>query len=369
MITFPPLYDVASTGKVKLWTIAVQDVSPTLSTITIAHGLEHGKMQTTVRKVTAGKNVGRSNATTIFEQAQAEAESFWTKKQDKGYAPTKTSTKKKAVTAVEHLPMLALKFDDRKHDVVWPAYIQPKLNGVRCLVERLGNTITFRSRGNKTFTTLDHLVPDCLKVLKNGELMDGELYSHGGVTFQELIALIKREKNADIDGLKKYVYFWNYDWCLPEPFHQRQRRLKDEGYIKAVPTYQVQNEQDARAYHAQFTQEGYEGSMIRSGGDEPYRSKYRSPSLLKLKDFQDDDFVIIGAKDSVGKAEGQCVFRCQTTAKDEFDVRMKGTDETRLEQWKNRDKYMGKLLTCRFQNLSDEGIPIFPVGIAIRDYE
>ena len=71
MITFPPLYDVASTGKVKLWTIAVQDVSPTLSTITITHGLEHGKMQTTVRKVTDGKNVGRANATTIFEQAQA----------------------------------------------------------------------------------------------------------------------------------------------------------------------------------------------------------------------------------------------------------------------------------------------------------
>ena len=169
------------------------------------------------------------------------------------------------------------------------------------------------------------IIPDCLKVLNDGDLMDGELYSHGGATFQELIALIKREKNANTDGLKQYVYFWNYDWCLPEPFHQRQRRLKDEGYIKAVPTYQVQNEQDARAYHAQFTQEGYEGSMIRSGGDEPYRSKYRSPSLLKLKDFQDDDFVIIGAKDSVGKAEGQCVFRCQTTAKDEFDVRMKGT--------------------------------------------
>ena len=118
-----------------------------------------------------------------------------------------------------------------------------------------------------------------------------------------------------------------------------------------------------------MTADGYEGTMIRSGGDEPYRLKYRSPSLLKLKDFQDDEFVIIGAKNSIGKAEGQCVFRCQTATKGEFDVRMKGTDQTRLEQWEQRDKYMGKMLTCRFQNLSDEGIPIFPVGIAIRDYE
>ena len=41
----------------------------------------------------------------------------------------------------------------------------------------------------------------------------------------------------------------------------------------------------------------------------------------------------------------------------------------REEDYKNHKKYIGKMLTVRFQNLTALGVPRFPVGVVIRDYE
>lgn len=363
---YPTLYGRTTHGAVKVWNCRVEGTH-TDARIVISHGQEHGKQQETTRRITEGKNLGRANETTPWKQALAEAEALWTKKQDKGYSTTKSAATKKL--AATRLPMLALKYDDRSHDVVWPAYVQPKLNGVRCLMERVGDDIVFHSRGNKQFTTLNHLKADALAVLQDGEILDGELYSHGDITFQELVSLIKNEKKSDPVRVAQYVKFWNYDRCEDVPFAARQQRLVSHGSIRRVPTYVVQNDAEMRKYHGWFCEEGYEGTMVRSGGDEPYRFQYRSPSLLKVKDFLDDEFEIIGAKEGVGKAEGQATFRCKTETGVEFDVRCKGTDEQRREQWTNWKQYLGKMLTVKYQYLSDDGVPIFPVGITVRDYE
>lgn len=363
MHVFPTLFGYSTNGTVKVWNCSVVPVGHEAHII-IEHGQSGGKQQQTVRRVTSGKNIGRANETTPFAQALSEAESLWTKKQDKGYSPSMRKT------AVEtRLPMLAQKYDDRKHTVVWPAFVQPKLNGVRCLMERRGDEILFHSRGNKQFTTLNHLKADALAVLKDGEILDGELYSHGDITFQELVSLIKNEKNSDLARVAQYVKFWNYDRCEDVSFVKRASRLVEHGSIVRVPTYRVENEDEMRRYHGQFCEQGYEGTMVRSGGDDPYRFQYRSPSLLKVKDFLDDEFEIIGAKEGVGKAEGQATFRCKTKNGMEFDVRCKGTDEQRREQWTNRLLYIGNKLTVKYQYLSDMGVPIFPVGIAVRNYE
>ena len=363
---YPTLYGRSTHGAVKVWNCRVEGTH-TDARIVISHGQEHGKQQETTRRITEGKNLGRANETTPWTQALAEAEALWTKKQDKGYSTTKSAATKKL--AATRLPMLALKYDDRSHDVVWPAFVQPKLNGVRCLMERVGDDIVFHSRGNKQFTTLSHLKADALAVLQDGEILDGELYSHDRITFQELVSLIKNEKKSDPVRVAQYVKFWNYDRCEDVPFVKRASRLVEHGSIVRVPTYRVANEDEMRQYHGQFCEQGYEGTMVRSGGDEPYRFQYRSPSLLKVKDFLDDEFEIIGAKEGVGKAEGQATFRCKTETGAEFDVRCKGTDEQRREQWTNWKQYLGKMLTVKYQYLSDDGVPIFPVGITVRDYE
>jgi DNA ligase-1 len=91
--------------------------------------------------------------------------------------------------------------------------------------------------------------------------------------------------------------------------------------------------------------------------------------LQKVKRFVDDEFEIIGGKDGSGRESGLVVFRCVTDSGLEFDVRPRGTHEIRAEMFKNLNEYLGKNLTVRYQELTDDGKPRFPVGLAVRDYE
>jgi DNA ligase-1 len=129
-------------------------------------------------------------------------------------------------------------------------------------------------------------------------------------------------------------------------------------------------------FHEGFTKQKYEGTMVRSGGNEEYKYQHRDKQLQKYKDFEDAEFEIIGAEQGTGKDEGQAILICVTpqgiggrTGIGDFGVRCEGENAIRREQWENRKDYVGKELTVRYQVLSDEFIPIFPVGIAVRDYE
>ena len=91
-VEFPRLYGITSTGAFKVWSIEVHrpaKASKSPAVITVVHGLEGGKQQTTKKVIREGKNLGKSNQTTPFEQASAEAESIWKKKIDKGYTTSK----------------------------------------------------------------------------------------------------------------------------------------------------------------------------------------------------------------------------------------------------------------------------------------
>lgn len=377
---FPTLYGLSSKGVVKSWKIWVAQM-PVEAVIFVEHGQLEGKKQLSPESIRVGLNIGKSNETTPFEQACLEAESKWKKKHDANY--TEQLPDGEASREVKLLPMLAQKYKERAKYIVWPAFIQPKLNGVRCLVERKGDKITFWSRKSKQYKNFNLFMEmDFLRVMKDGDILDGEMYNHGEITFQELMSLIKNEKTPDLDKLKKYVKFHCYDRpSMPGGFKARfMRELPDDpysafwttdglAYIVKVASYRVHDEAQMLKRHGEFTEKGYEGTMIRSGGDEPYNFQYRDNQLQKYKDFLDDEFEIVGCKEGTGKDEGKAIFRCITKDKKEFDVRCKGADEVRIEQWQNRSKYFGKELTVRYQTLSDDGIPIFPVGIIVRDYE
>ena len=60
---------------------------------------------------------------------------------------------------------------------------------------------------------------------------------------------------------------------------------------------------------------------------------------------------------------------CKTPEGLTFRARPRGTREARTEQYQNGNDYIGKQLTVRYQELTDDGVPRFPVGITIRDYE
>jgi len=354
---YPTLYSLASTGKVKVWKIEVVhfELYNYYDMVTTS-GYIDGKMKSTSRKILVGKNIGKANETSPKDQALSEARSKWQKKVDAG-----------GVESVDNvgeviLPSLAHKYIERKHNIKFPCYAQPKLNGVRCLATK-GDSIEFTSRTGKVYTTLKHLVPELVQLMDNSRF-DGEVYVHQDLTFQEICSAVKKQS---ANTLK--LQYWVYDLCIKDwDFKDRIEwlsvHLPNDGLVQVVDTFVVNNEEELFEYHAKFVKEGYEGTIIRNmeGG---YVYQYRSTNLQKYKDFIDEEFKIIGGK---ADEEGCVVFKCKCDG-GEFDVRPKGSQEIRREWVRDLDDIIGEELTVRYQNLSDDGIPIFPVGVVIRDYE
>jgi len=362
----PTLYGLSKKGKVKEWSISVYDSNyPTIVTM---HGYSDGKKQVDKKEIKVGKNIGRSNETSPWEQALSQAKSTWNKKKDNNYY--EVLPKKEDMV---RLPMLALEYSKRGHAIVFPCYAQPKLNGIRCTaVMGRYHTIRFFSRKGKEFTVLNHLPQHLVGVMEPGDIFDGELYNHD-LTFQQITAAVKREKSTN--PLTKSIQYHVYDMCDEDrDFDQRNEALyariedHDDNPIKRVSTKWIQDKEQLMEYHDWLTLRGYEGTMIRNlkGG---YLFQHRSENLQKMKDFLDEEFDIIGGQGGQGRAENQCTFKCVTNDGKEFDVRCVGTDSDREEQLRNLPDYIGKKLSTKFQNYSDDGVPIFPVGLAVRDYE
>jgi DNA ligase-1 len=250
--------------------------------------------------------------------------------------------------------MLANKWEDREKYISEPFYVQPKLDGVRLLVSKSGCF----SRTGKPVTGVEHLA----EKLGDTEWLDGECYAPG-MTFEDLTSAFKMDpKSLEFHG---FDYF---DTKRPDlPFAERQRILKDKTPV-VVDTFLVPKKSQMSKYHQQFVEQGHEGIMIRESTS-IYEIGKRSNYLLKFKEFQTEEYEIVGAKTGHGRDADAVVWVCKTANGHEFTVKPEGTIKERERYYSQRDQYIGKQLTVRFQNLTALGVPRFPVGVAIRDYE
>ena len=369
MKQFPTIYMQAKDGKVKQWEIWATEfpglgLNLTIASVTTRYGIVGGNFQTNERRITEGKNVGRSNETTPYEQACLEAESKWKKKVDKGYVEDISGK------SDVRLPMLAQKFTKVKHHIQYPALCQPKLNGVRCFAKKVSNTgMDYSSRKGKSFNdTLGHLTPHLLPSMYVGEIFDGEIYVHGW-TFQQIIRAVKKHRKESLE-LEYHVYD-----VADETIENDKRIWQIKSILRwdvntpviPVGTDIAMSENDVYTYHDKYVQEGYEGVMIRNYAG-MYVFNHRSLDLQKYKEFIDEEFEIVSVKDGEGLEEGCAIFEVEN-AENRFWVRPRGSRKLRRKWLDDIENIIGKELTVRYQCLSEDGIPIFPVGICIRDYE
>lgn len=369
---FPSLSATSSTGKTKVWSIKVVDRAG-VGVIVTKHGYEDGKMVENERLVTVGKNIGKSNETTPVEQAVKEAQSDWNKKHDAGYRPEEEEAVGGAgappAAFTPPLPMLALDYHKRGKDITFPAYAQRKLDGVRCLaISGKG----LYSRLGKKFPHLENILKE-IDTLPAETILDGELYSDT-LTFQEIVGLVKKETLLPKDLPKmEQIFLWVYDTIRGGTYTDRKKWLdtlfeKKFKHLRQLPTDECKNVEAIPPLHAKYVEEGYEGLMLRNKAG-PYKIGHRSKDLQKYKEFQDDEFEVIGFTEGDGIEKGCVIWTCQTKKGTPFGVRPRGTHEERQELFKKAKTFVGKNLTVRFQELTDDGIPRFPVGIAFRDYE
>ena len=373
------LYGKSTNGKIKEWNISVLQMADGTCYIETEHGYEDGKKQLDQRYVGEGKNIGRANETTPYEQALSEAQSAHLRKKDSGYVEDKD--KIPSTSDGLFLPMLAHRYDKHSAKITFPCWVQPKLDGVRMLARKENGVVTMWSRKGKVIDIPDKINAQLCLMLEDGQCTDGELYVHGW-TFQRIISAVKKKRD-DTDLLEYHIYdsphpTLAFEDRVPKrtglttmfPIYCREWNGKDFHLknIKFVETVDIENQEEFNIYESKFVQDGYEGMMVRNQNS-AYKYKHRSYDLQKVKRFVDDEFEIIGGKDGSGREAGLVVYKCITSDGFEFDVRPRGTHEERAHVFKNLNDYIGKYLTVRYQELTDDGIPRFPVGIAVRDYE
>lgn len=383
VVSFPPLYGNVSNGKTKVWYARVLTNSNGHGISEIRHGQKDGKLQTAERIIQVGKNVGKKNETTPIEQCISEVNRKWTDKKEKeGYTEEENKGQQIPSTTSTIYPMLAQKYESKKpkkNGIVFPCFVQPKLDGLRCVVYKnsLGNLVT-QSRTGGIFETMGHIISELQPLFNKYPclILDGELYTTE-IPFENLAGLIKKkyttaEDMKSIQQIEYHVYDLIHAEAPDMQFSDRivllDAIIKDNKYknIKFVKTCAANSDAEFYEKFQEFIAEGYEGAMLRNSLG-VYKQNTRSSDLQKYKEFHEEEYEIVDYTQGEGRDAGTVIWVCQTVNGSTFNVRPRGTIEYRSDLYKNGKKYIGSLLTVIFQELTGLGIPRFPVGKCIRD--
>lgn len=360
------LYKRTSNGKIEMWSVWTEGAD-----VVSEYGHVDGKLQT-ARETAKAKNVGRANATTPEQQAELQAESdYQMKLTRKGYSiDLEKAEAGENDGANSTRPMLAHKYSDRGAKYAkFPGFTQAKFDGIRCIAVVENGKASLWSREQKPIVGLPHIVAYLeAKFPGRSLVLDSEAYEHSyRAKFEEITSFVK-QKTAPKPG-HEVVQLHVYDFPSHKgSFEERNRALQAlnlEEPLVTVRTYPIQDEAELMAYFQQFLDEGYEGAMFRNAAGE-YAEGKRSSDLLKVKTFEDAEFNIVGVEEGVGKMAGLGIFVCQTVDGKRFRAKMKGKLEELAKYLKDESLWRGKQLTVQYQNLTDDGIPRFPIGLRIR---
>lgn len=375
---YQPMYKENIRGKVLVWQIGFNGTH-----LVIHHGHANGKLIPDKVRVDTNQS-GR----TLQEQALLEARSRINDKIVKdGYAPAGL-TKSTAPNA-----MLAQKW---KPDMIthWPVAVQDKVDGVRMIVSRQDNSIVFRSRNNRTYRQFAHLIPEIerlLAVLPYGCYLDGEGYNP--LLPFEVITSIARTTKTLHPLITEYHYYvfdiHYYDDTYPDslPPYEERYRVLEQAFTQLAPqltcvfllSYALAySDIEILDLHSQAIEGGSEGIIIRRLANDStvpsviQMSQYksgRSRHILKYKEFEDEEALIVGVEAPRGREEQAALLQVQDSKGAMSTIRTRGTLEMRGEWLLNPSLVVGRYVTVRHQGLTDYGVWKFPVGVAIRDYE
>lgn len=299
-------------------------------------------------------------------------------------------------------------------------FLQPKLDGIRCLGRVVknkdgeGETLLL-SRNGKQFVWLEHIREE-LKIFLSGTLKyknkdilienivsDGEFYveifhatsvekkSGKGFDYsfsnKELdvvhnfsaISSICKTIRSSPHELEEQIQYHIFDIAdVNRPQNERfdiLKKLFERGnivkkcpHIKMVSTKEIHDPQDINDFHDEVLQQNYEGVIIRDKRLK-YESGKRSAKIRKYKYFIEEEYPIVDCVKNEGVDNEHFCWVCEKKVgnkKIRFNAKPKDTKEVRLNLYKNRLNYIGKMLTVKFQQYTADGVPRFPIALRIR---
>ncbi len=369
------LYKRTKTGAIQVWEIIVEG-----NKYRTVEGQIEGVRTTSAWTVCKGKNIGRSNETSPEEQAQLEARAKQVKKLDNGYTHSLSLIDVAKLEMVA--PMLAFEYEKMKGSLIGKRrHCQPKLDGMRMVKNENGKF----SRGGKPVISVPHFDKELAILEEEINLpcvIDGEIYNHLlKEDFNKIISYAKKTKpsESDLQISEEFLGYHIYDMQLPEHKHvsfvERFQLLEmifekhDFKYLKLVETIEVESDEHLDELYGKFLEEGYEGQMVRASLS-AYENN-RSKSLLKRKEMITEEFEIVDVEEGNGERAGMAggiVLKDRVTGK-VFNSNIKGDREYYKMLLLKKKDFIGKSATCKYQNLTPDGIPRFPVIININREE
>ncbi len=400
---YAPLYKINSNNKLYCWTIEIVPSGNGYEIIT-RNGEKDGKMVSHSTLIEKGKA-----SRTVLEQATLEANAKFKNKKEKelytedpsvlssSIEDTKKSGGKKSVSNKMVRPMLAQEFDFSKYEkagssrsfkIAFPAFVQRKYDGIRCLAYMKDGKVILESRTGEPFekfdilrTQIETLFSKMSAEMRDGFYWDGELYTND-IPFNEISGLVrmtvKHAKPADIEKSNK-IHYYIYD-CINInnlEMNCKERYVFMDNYFKGfskgnpkgtemihrVETEIAEDPADVKSKHDTYVTQGYEGIMIRdmSGA---YEVDKRSKYLQKYKEFNENEFKIVGFHEENG---GLVIWDVILPNGKTCACAPNASDAQRKEMFKNGDKYIGKMLTVYYFGEDADGRLRFPRGKAIRE--
>jgi DNA ligase-1 len=249
--------------------------------------------------------------------------------------------------------LLAQTWDGRLDPAGW--WLGEKLDGVRASWD--GRQFLSR-QGNR------YHAPDWFTAGLPGVPLDGELWV-GRRQFQRTVGIVRRHDRTD---LWRAVRFLVFDAPGAGGGFEDRLRLVAEylaehrpEFARAHPHAVCAGVAQVRAELASVEALGGEGLMLRQPGS-PYVAG-RSPTLLKVKSFRDAEARVVGHQPGAGRHQGRLGALLVELANGARCAVGTGLSDAERE----RPPAVGTVITLRYQELSDRGVPRFPVYAGIRE--
>jgi DNA ligase-1 len=216
---------------------------------------------------------------------------------------------------------------------------------------------------------MPHIAKQLGYVMRPGTRTDGELYVPG-IGFQEVIKLVKNPLSTKT---QRTLGYYIYDIPSDQPWLERKKKLENLGdriesmgckrlHILETATATSWNQLVAMKNDAKAR--GFEGLIIRDQ-QATYQHR-RTHFLLKLKDFIDAEYKVLDAEGGKGKNKDAVRWLCQVRKGKTMFAVHKCSQAERKEFLKNKEQYIGRMLTVQFFEYSQDGVPRFPVGLRFR---
>ena len=278
-------------------------------------------------------------------------------------------------------PMLAYPVSDKPIDYSDKVSIQPKLDGVRCVIQnekREGyEVVTAYSRTGKEWKNINHILGQLRPFFDKYPyvILVGELYNHDFKDdFEQIISMVRKTKPTDEDRSisRENVQFHCYD-IIDETltFEERNyfiiKQVPTSYCVKHLKTQSVATESLAKVIHQQNLDNGYEGSIVRT--NDTYHCN-RSHNLRKFKDFHDTEAKLISWVEGKGKRVGTIgKFMAVDANGNEFGMPVMDKFDYLQENFEEMKTWVGKIATFTYFERTKAGSYRHPLFKCIRNYE